>query len=183
MPFALFGCQDEPFNPSSASTAQRTEIATPAFESFALYAGNSILLRDGAQVAGGHVGVERSGTGPFLLSGFELAADEEVTIDAELGFYGDSVRLGSMASFGDVYTNQLVDQGAAYGTVYEFVEQAPLPDAPNVEPGVNDVTVASSTQVSLSPGGYDDVTVHGTLRLEGGRFDLSELTVEAGARV
>jgi hypothetical protein len=47
--------------------------ASPQITNFAVYAQNSATLRDRTVLTGGDIGVHVAGTGPFLITGYELA--------------------------------------------------------------------------------------------------------------
>lgn len=178
--FGTTGCGED-----EAVVAARSEgiEPSPPVGTFAILAANSVWLQDRAQVIGGHVGVQRAGSGPFLFNGFELALQHDARVDPLFNVYGHSTRLETRALVGDVYATDFQHFGATFGTVSPFTEQRALPAIPQVQPGSSPISVGPGSVVTLGAGSYGAATVSGTLRLVGGNYHFSSLTVTEEARV
>jgi len=182
----LVGCQrTEPSKPAVESRALALN-ANPQTTSFAIYAQNSAALRDRVAVSGGDVGVKVAGTGPFLVSGYELALVSQATVELSHNVIANRVLLQG-ASVGDVQTNQLTSQnGGTYVHSYTFPATMPaLPPLATVTPGTTAVNVATSATKVLASGSYGAVSVanRGVLRLQGGVYHLSSLQLGDDARI
>ena len=179
-----FGCDEgaEPRQPPTEAGMAELD-PSPPISSFALYAGNSVEMRDRARVDGANVGVRRASPGPHLFSGFELALANNARVDPNFGVYGDSVRLDSGATIGNVYTNGLTQVGATFGQVSPFVELSALPPLPAITPGTSNIAVSAGAVLTRAAGQYAAATVNGTLRLSGGIVHVASLTLGPDARV
>jgi hypothetical protein len=72
----------------------------PQVADFALYATNSISVQNSVVVNGADVGVQNAGSGPFLVTGFELAIGGSSTVNTARNVIGDSVQLGPLCQRG-----------------------------------------------------------------------------------
>jgi hypothetical protein len=167
-----------------ASDVQKLNLS-PTLRDFVLYATNSILIGSKAIVSGGDVGVVARGTGALLTTGYELAVAEKAEVSLGRNLIADSILLGSEARSGDIQTSELVDRGAVHGAVSTFLTLPPLPIAAAIQPGMVDRTLPANSTLALPAGRYRKVAVgsKATLRLEGGTYELAELTLGEKARV
>ena len=94
--------------------------ASALITNFGVYAQNSATLRDRTVLTGGDVGVHVAGTGPFLVTGYELALVAGVQVDTTHNTIANRVLLQG-AKVGDVQTNTLtVQNGGTYAKKYAF---------------------------------------------------------------
>jgi hypothetical protein len=149
---------------------------------FALYAGEHLVLAEGARVRGGAVGV--ASTLRATEEGREFRVEIlGARVDGDV--YGDSVRLGPGSRVGDVYTDLLSETRARKGRVLPLPAELPAlaPVARNAA-GLDEIIVASRGRATLGPS-HTRVTVGpgATLVLPGGRFDLELLQLDEGSRL
>jgi hypothetical protein len=160
--------------------------ASPQITNFAVYAQNSATLRDRATVAGGDVGVRLAGTGPFLVSGYELALASEAQVETTRNTIANRVLLQDRARVGDVQTSHLTNQSGSYSHQYAFPSAMPaLPPLAPVSPGTAPLAVNASSTAVASPGSYGAVSVgyRGVLRLRGGVYQLASVQLDNEARI
>jgi len=160
--------------------------ACPQITNFGVYAQNSATLRDRAALSGGDVGVSMKGTGPLLVTGYELALVIGAQVDATHNTIANRVLLQG-AKVGDVQTNALtVQNGGTYAKKYGFPTTMPaLPTLAPVFPGTAALTVNPSSTVVASPGAYGAVSIgtKGILRLSGGVYHVASLQLDDDARI
>jgi hypothetical protein len=160
--------------------------SNPQTTNFAVYAQNSATLRDRAAVSGGDVGVRVAGTGPFLVSGYELALVNDAHVDTSHNVISNRLLLQTRAHVGDVQVNQLNNDGGSYSHRYPFPSAMPaLPALASVSPGTASLAVAANATVVASPGSYGAGTIgyRGVLRLRGGVYHLASLQLDNEARI
>ncbi len=136
----------------------------PTINDFAVYAQNSLSVRDRALVSGGDVGVKDVGTGPFLEPNFELSAINGARIEISRSVIGDSVKLTNRSVVGDVQTAQLSVSGSpTYSGPFAFPSARPrVPAAATATPGTTVVSVNSGQVRTLTAGAFGAVTVNST---------------------
>jgi hypothetical protein len=160
--------------------------ASPQITNFAVYAQNSATLRDRAALSGGDLGVRVAGTGPFLVTGYELALVSGAQVDTTHNTIANRVLLQG-AKIGDVQTNTLtVQNGGTYTKKYAFPTTMPaLPALAPVFAGTTALTVNASSTVVVSPGKYGAVSIgtKGVLRLQGGVYHWTSLQLDDDARI
>jgi len=170
----------------SESASPAALNASPLITNFAVYAQNSATLRDRTTLSGGDIGVHVAGTGPFLITGYELALASSVQVDTTHNTIANRVLLDG-AKVGDVQTNTLtVQNGGTYAKKYAFPTTMPaLPGLAPVFAGTTALTVNASTTVVVSPGVFGAVAIgtQGILRLQGGVYHLASLQLDDGARI
>ena len=105
---SIAGCARKEPAPGEATSAAALN-ASPQIANFAVYAQNSATLRDRAVLTGGDIGVHVAGTGPFLVSGYELALVANVQVDTTHNTIANRVLLQG-AKVGDVQANTLTVQ-------------------------------------------------------------------------
>ena len=181
------GCsRKEPQAADSVSVSAAALNATPQITDFAVYAHNSATLRDRATVLGGDVGVRLAGTGPFLISGYELALASEAQVETTHNVIANRVLLQDRARVGDVQASQITNQFGFYSHQYPFPSSMPaVPPTAPVSPGTTPLTVAASATTVVSPGSYGAVSVgyRGILRLRGGVYHLASVQLDNEARI
>ncbi|HJX63208.1 MAG TPA: hypothetical protein VJ860_04570 [Polyangia bacterium] len=161
--------------------------ASPKLGDFVLEAQNSIRLQTGGLVVnGGDVGARGTGSGPFLSGGVAVDVLTGAQIQTTRNVIADSVRLGTGVKVGDIQTNRFVDGvGATHGSISGLVSLPALPAVCGASPGTSNLTVGTGATVTASPGQFAAVSVGtgGKLRLNSGRYDVSNVTVGTGARI
>lgn len=114
------------------------------------------------------IGVHVAGTGPFLITGYELALAPSAQVDTTHNTIANRVLLQG-AKIGDVQTNTLtVQNGGTYTKKYAFPTTMPaLPGLAPVFAGTTALTVNASTTVAVAPGAFGAVAIgtQGILRL------------------
>ncbi len=156
----------------------------PGFAEVAVFATNSVRLKNRATVSTGDVVVNDASPGPTLLDGYELALDPFAATTAGSSLAADSVRIKNNAKVaGDVSYNNLTNQGSISGALLTplalpvfaslpaFVVSPPAPGSP-------DVSVSAGGAATLPPGDYGAVSIghNGKLILSAGIYNLSSLT-------
>jgi hypothetical protein len=92
---------DGPEEKSTVGVAEQHVGAQQAFvneSSFAIYAANSISVGNQAHVNGGRVGVRRTGQGPSLTPGYEIAIGAGAVVSTAQEVHADSMLLQSGAT-------------------------------------------------------------------------------------
>lgn len=154
----------------------------PGLQEFSLIASNSIWVKANAAVEGGHVGVLDASLGLWLDSGVEISIGPGAKVADGLRIYGDSVKLWPKASVGDVYHNDLQNDGEIRGeavTPLYLPLEVEMPPLPPIKPGKKNYRVPAFRAKTLKPGGYRDVTVglRGTLKLKEGVYHFRNLNL------
>jgi RHS repeat-associated protein len=182
---SMAGCSRKEPAPSAGAFPAALN-SNPQITNFAVYAQNSATLRDRTVLMGGDVGVHVAGTGPFLVTGYELALAASVQVDTTHNTIANRVLLQG-AKVGDVQTNTLtVQNGGTYAKKYVFPTTMPaLPALAPVFAGTAALTVNGGATVVVSPGAYGAVSIgtKGTLRLQGGVYHLASLQLDDDARI
>src|SRR5262249_47295804 len=142
-------------------------------------------LRDRVVVNGADVGVRTISPGPTLVTGFELGLSTDVRVDVTQDVMGNRVQLLDRATVGDVEANQLTNHFGSRGALNPLPTMPALPALAPVTAGTANVTVNGGQTSTISAGAFGALLVHagGTLRLNGGTYQVASLTVENGARV
>jgi hypothetical protein len=154
---------------------------------FAIEAQNSVRLQTGGLVVqGGDIGARGTGSGPFLSGGVAVDALTGTQTQNTRYIIADSVRLGTGATVGNIRTSRFINgTGATYVSLSGLLPLPALPTLCVATPGTANLTVATGGTVTTSSGAFAAVNVGtgGKLRLNGGRYDMSSLTVSAGGRI
>jgi len=173
--------------PTPATAAPGAALnSNPQITDFAVYAQNSAALWDRATVSGGDLGVRLAGTGPFLVSGYELALASQAQVATTRNVIANRVQLLDRARVGDVQANQLANQSGFTVHRYPFPSAMPaLPPTAPVSPGSAALTVNASSTFSAFPGAYGAASIgyRGVLRLYGGVYHLVSLQLDNEARI
>lgn len=106
---------------------------------FGIYARNSVSVGAGARVHGGRIGVQRTGQGPALVPGYEVAIGEMAVVSTNDDVNADSLLLRAGATLGAIHANDVVDMGANHGPMSPLSK----PRSPRSSP---DLQAASTTQ-------------------------------------
>ncbi|MCC6996412.1 MAG: hypothetical protein IT370_17510 [Deltaproteobacteria bacterium] len=157
----------------------------PQIGDFAVYAKNSLVLRPGAAVSAGDLGVKDVAT-TMLHSGKELALEGASSVEVAHNTLGNRVFLDTGAVVGDVHTTALTDFGASHGAVAGMPTMPALPTPASVTAGTTNLTVAAGTTTTLaSSTSRAAVTLNdsATLRLGAGTYQFASLKLLANARV
>jgi hypothetical protein len=166
-----------------AATAQQALNLSPGAGNFVLYATNSQSIGDRSVVAGGDVGVQLAGTGPFLVPGYELSLSSGAQVGTTQTLLADSILLSASAVVGDVQTNQLTNQGATRGQLASMPPMPAFPAVSAVTAGTANLVVNSGTTTTIGSGKYGTVTVNGRLTLTGGVVQTGALILGPDARI
>jgi hypothetical protein len=92
---------DGPDDNANVRTVAQAVGAQQAFvneSSFAIYATNSISIGNEAHIHKGRVGVRRTGPGPSLIPGYEMAIGEGAVVSTTQDVHADSMLLQSGAT-------------------------------------------------------------------------------------
>jgi hypothetical protein len=154
----------------------------PRSPDFAVYAGEHLVLRDGARVRGGDVGVAATlrAPGDDQVFRVEIAG---ARVDGDV--YGESVQLGPGSRVGTVYTNRLSENNARKDRVLPLPSELPLPAAvARSAAGLDELRVPARRRVVMTQS-YTRVEVEAgaTLVIPGGRFDVELLDLDEGSRL
>ena len=173
--------------PQPADLASSTEAlnAAPKIADFAIYAQNSVALKDRVVVSTGDVGVKNVSAGPTLVQNYELALTSQAQVDTAHNVIANRILLQDRAVVGDVETNKLTNQFSTYAHQYPFPTMPAMPTVSSVAPGSTALTVAMSqtTTISASNLGAVYVKTKGILRLNGGTYQWSSLQLDDDTRL
>jgi hypothetical protein len=167
--------------------AQHSQLS-PGAGNAVLLARNSIQIDRDSVVVSGDVIVNDATSGP-VLGELALSLDRGVTTPAGYKIVGTSIDLDSTAAAGGgAYYNTLVNQGTIAGTLFTPLALpvfASLPPALARPPGLGNVTVPNSGQLTLDEGAYGSLTIGNgaTLRLSGGGYAFRSITVGNGGSI
>jgi len=185
--FSVAGCSPkEPLRADEGAGNSAAPLNTnPKTTDFAVYAQNSATLQDRATVTGGDVGVRLAGSGPFLVSGYELALTFDASVDTAHNVMANRLLLQDRAHVGDIQVNrQDPPNGGSYAHKYPFPSSMPaLPPLAPVSPGTAALTVNGTS--TASPGSYGAVSISnaGVLRLKGGVYHFASLQIWNDAHI
>ena len=179
-------------SPSDSSLAWPVRsLAAPAdFRRVALFAANSIQLKDRAEVESGDIVVNDSATGKTLSPKHELEIGHGASTPSEFIVAADRIRIKGNGTVigGDIFFNELRAQNnptflGQQNTPLDLPVFAMLPAFESGTPGVQDVTVPHRSSATLLPGDFGRVEVQdgATLFLTGGIYNLRSLEVRNGA--
>ena len=157
------------------------------FDQVAVFATNSIHLKQGATVHSGSVVVNETSPGPTLAGNVDLMVANGVTTSAGYFIAANSVSVKNQAEIGgDVYANELQNQGNILGTVSPYAPPIfsllpPFETTPQV--GGNppeEVTVAEGDSISLDAGSYAILQAgeHASVHFTGGEYDFTEFSAD-----
>ena len=165
--------------------AQHALNESPDLPHFAVYARNSVVLREHASVLQGDVGIAEVSPGPHLYPHHAAAVLAHAKIDSQNDLLAPSVYLHRHAKVGDVQTTHLSASGATYGSVAPFLSMPLFPVASPVSPGGASLVAPKNKTTTASPGDYGNVTLEqkSVLRLESGVYQLGSLELKPHARL
>jgi hypothetical protein len=170
---------------------------------FAIFALNSVALRQRSVVLSGNIGAQDISEGPGPKSKVEVYIGYRVELAQGVQVYGDSVSIEKNATVFDVYYNELKNKGTIFGDKVTPLE-LPVWEAPPFlasVPGKKDIKVKGkkgkkgkkgrkdkkgkkdSSVVELAAGAYDEVEIdhNGELHLLGGTYHFSSLKLDKDA--
>jgi hypothetical protein len=173
---------------------------------FAIFALNSVALRQRSVVLSGNIGAQDISEGPGPKSKVEVYIGYRVELAQGVQVYGDSVSIEKNATVFDVYYNKLKNRGKILGDKVTPLE-LPVWEAPPFlasAPGKKDIKVKAkkdkrgpkykkswkhtkgkkdSSVVELAAGAYDEVEIdhNGELHLLGGTYHFSSLKLDKDA--
>jgi hypothetical protein len=181
----LVGCSG---NGSEETVSKKVMLnANPQTTDFAVYAQNSVALRDRAAVLGGDVGVGLAGTGPFLDGANELTIIAGAHVDLARSVLANRLSLRDSAKVGDIQVNQVTTvNNATFAHRYAFPSSMPvLPPTAAVTAGTAALNVSAGAMVVANPGSYAAVTVgdKGILRLNGGVYQVASVQIGNDGRI
>lgn len=147
---------------------------------FTVFAFNSVLLRNKAQVFGS-VGARDKSPGPVLKTNSEVTLEGKSRVTEDV--FGDTVTLKPKAVIeAFVHFNELFEgrKSKILGqkiTPLDLPVNAEIPIFPTFSIGTQDIKVTFGKTTNLAPGNYDDIKVgiKGTLILKGGIFNFDNL--------
>lgn len=151
-------------------------------EKFVLYAEQGLSIGPESRATGGDVGVRSAAAedagGQLTVGGGSVIAPEHAVI-------APSVTFGHHVRGGAVQADVLLDHGILLRPEQPFPAalMPPLPLASSPAPGTRDVTVAAGEVASLVPGGYDSLTVNGSLVLNPGNYVFTAVKAGHEARI
>lgn len=170
----------------SAREAQAQVSPLPLdFPDVVIFATNSARLQNDAHVVAGHVVVNHASPGPTLRAGVELGVGQHALTPAGFSLAADTIIIDQDAVVGgNVFYNDLVNQGTIHGTLSTplppFPLFTPLPVFQSAPAGTQDITVARYNVRTLAPGDYRDINVHmdATLNLGPGIYNVRSINTE-----
>lgn len=142
--------------------------ASASVSDFVVLTTGRVRLADRTRLSGGQIGAHAA-SGDAIFVG----ADARVGIGNTI--IGRRIVLGHRARAGAIHADELVAQFAQFQSLSPF-EAPPFPPPISAfTSGSTEVLVASGQTQSLAPGAFGRVVVHGTLRLSGGAYRISDL--------
>jgi hypothetical protein len=151
------------------------------FQDVAIFATNSVRLRNDLTLVAGHVVVNAAAAGPTLSPGVELGLGDRGTTPAGYSLVANGISIGNKTTVGgNVFYNLLKNKGTIQGTKNTPLALpvfTPLPAFKSAAPGTQDVTVAKNQIQSLAPGAYRDIKVQdgATLGLSPGVYSVRSI--------
>jgi hypothetical protein len=180
------GCSKrEPLRVESGGESASPLNSNPVITNFAVYAQNSVSLQDRATVSGGDVGVHVAGTGPFLVTDYELALTFQAQVDVTHNVIANRVLLQG-AKVGDVQGKITPLNSSTWAKNYAFPATMPsLPTLAPVSAGTTALTVNDGDTIPISPGAFGAVTLgtKSVLRLNPGVYHLASVQLDDDARI
>jgi hypothetical protein len=166
-----------------------TVSITVTMPGVAVFAEESVRMRDDSIVHSGDVVVRRAGAATLLEPGYEIWFGAWVKfLDPLSRVVGDSVRLGGGAVIPTLLANELRDGGAEIGTWQQSVvlPYSDFPAAPRMSgPRGRDVVLGELGDQPLAPGRYGALVLGdlSTLRLSGGLYEFTSIVMGMGSTV
>lgn len=149
---------------------------------YSLFATHSMHLEQNSEVYSGGIGVNASGTAPFLDSQVELSVGIGTSIASGCTVKANRIKVkqGSVVS-GEVFYNVLDNNGTVTGAQHTPLSLplcSTLPEFKSATPGTQDVTVPQNNAIVVQPGNYRDIQVRGggTLTFTAGVYHLASLS-------
>jgi len=179
--------QGEPgWAPGCTGSIEKTVMlgAPPVWDTFSVFASNSIWIQAMAKIFSGNIGVLDAGTGLWFSPGNEILVGLKAYAADGVQIFGDSVKISRKADVYDVFYNELDNHGTIRGQEEEGLDlplKVLLPDFPEISPGRQKVTVRPKKTRVLGPGAYGHVKIKskGTLHLTGGIYHFKSLNMGA----
>lgn len=155
----------------------------PPANIFSVFATNSILIKQKADILSGYVGVNGATPGPYLDTGAQLSIGNSSTTSDIEEVFGNSISIGRSAVIGgNVYCNTLDNDGTVIGditTEYTFPGITDFPVFQSAAPGTEDITVNMNESLILNPADYGTVTVkkNGVITFTGGTYNFQSMKI------
>lgn len=147
----------------------------------AVFATNSIWLRDGSDILSGHIGVNTISPGPMLDSQVELSVGQSVTTPEGVDLRANRIKIkhGALVE-SDVYYNTLTNNGTLSGlefTPLTLPILSSLPAFPRSTPGSLNITVEPNDSISLDAGDYGEISIktNGKILFTGGTYNIRRI--------
>jgi hypothetical protein len=117
--------------------------------------------------------------------GAQLIIDARSTITTDNEVIAPSVTLSDDVKCGRILTDVITDHGIPLRSMHPFPASAmpALPLASVTSSGSQAVTVAEGEVLTLTPGQYGDLTVHGSLVLNPGKYTFPTMSIGSHATV
>jgi hypothetical protein len=157
--------------------------AVPAVDDFVLYAREGIVIGESVAVKGGNVGVIGSSA---AAAGGNVRLEPHASVEAARTVFAPVTVLMAGSSTGPLRTDEVAGSGGTHLGVTPFPVLPDLPVAGVAEPGSKALVVKAGTRLNLAATKeFRSIRVdHGaTLVLEGGRYDVADLTVKEGGHI
>ena len=161
----------------------------PGISQVAVFATNSIQLKEGAAIHSGSVVVNEASPGPTLAGGVELMVGIRATTPAGYHLAADSIFIKSNAVVsGDVLVNELDNNGTVEGSISAYAPPIftllPAFETTPMEEGdpPADITVLQGETITLDAGQYAILKVkqNGSVQFTGGIYDFTEFDAGTG---
>jgi hypothetical protein len=149
---------------------------------FVLYAEHHLALGPRNRIEGGDVGVRSRSR---KCDGAQLIVGARSTISADDEVIAPSATLSDDVECGRILADVLIDHGIPLRSMHPFPASTMpvLPLASFTSTGSQAVTVAQGQVVTLMPGQYGDLTVHGSLVLNPGTYTFPTMSIGSHATV
>lgn len=187
----LFSCTSDTSTDSHSTKEGTARTASalntsPTIGNFVLYAERSINVGSHDQVTGGDVGIAAVAVSSF---GDQLTLSDHVQVDPAHNVLSPSVTLGPKCQVGDVQADVLHNNGAqSLGNVAPYPGAAAMPSMPLAgSPATStfNITVASHSTTTLSPGSYGALAIadHAQVTLTAGAYSFSSISISDHVQV
>lgn len=176
-----------------ACTAPLTAQSGSSISSVAVFATNSIYMKQGSDVHSGDVVVNAPSDGPTLTNPYELTIGLRTTTPSGYVIMADTIKIKSSATVAcddldpidgicdNVFCNDLNDGSGSvacsplgfdpvFSTLPPFLET-------NLPPDAEDITVGRGESIELPPGAYGDLVVkkNGAVLFTGGTYEFRNI--------
>ncbi len=183
-PFVIFdGLTWEMWYYGTDGTSKSIGYATSGISltDFSVFATNSIWLKPYSEIISGNVGVNDTGTKPFLYPGKELCAGTRAKTSAGYSLIANRIRVQNCAVVeSNVYYNELKNNGTINGSLNSPLDLPlfeTLPEFHSGVPGTDNIIVGWNKEVVLDPDDYKNIVIKpkGKLILTGGIYNIQSL--------